>query len=1046
MDIASFCIKHKVTTVLAFIVVTIFGLVFYSNLKLALMPNMEFPAAYVMCTYPGANPEDVEELVTRPLESSIATVTGVEEIDSTSSENVSIVMITYEDGTDVDQAAVKLREKFGALSLPDGCQDPVIMNFNINDLMPVAVVSLAGDDLGALQTTAEDSIIPALERIDGVASATVNGGLDTQITVETNAAALAGYGLSISSISNYLAAANVLYPGGDVQNGTAKLTVTTDGKFQTVDDVRDAIIFLPQGGSVRLGEIATVYLDGEVQDATARVRDDACVVLTVNKQSGANEVETAHKIQDALAGLAKDDATLDYELVYDASEYIQQTISSAMQNILMGVALSAIVVFLFLRRPGATITISLSMPICVIAVILVMNLFDITMNMISMGAIAICVGMVVDNSIVVLENIYRYAGDGYGRTESCVLGTKEVVLPITASTLTTVAVFLPVGLSGGMAGMVFKDFALTVVFLILISLVVAVTLVPLMCYFLLDETKVRLQKLTVNETETKLQAKLARLSDRYMKTLDYLIHHRAKAFLISVAAVVLFLLSCLTTDMVLMPDTDQGTVNISVSTPSGTELEQTAAYSDRIVAIAQEECPEIETLYAINQAESATIMLDVGSKSDRDRSSKQIANDLREALRDIAGCDITVSDYSMMMGGGMSGSSDDISVSITGADQDMLETIAADLTAEIRALPDAIDVKSSLDDTIPAVKVAVRQTAASQYGLTSATIGGAVRAELTGVTATTVTIDGTELDVVIRGSGASAESLDALRSMPLATPTGGSVPLSAVADVSVELSPQSIARSNQSREVTITGSTISGSATEISRQIQELLDGYDMPEGYSAEIGGSYSQMMENFGKLGLALLVAIGLVYFILASQFESFLMPVIVMMILPLSLSGALFGLPITRQDISMIVLLGLIMLTGTVVNSSIILVDYINVRRAAGQDRESAILAACPLRVRPIMMTTMTTVLALIPMALGIGSEGSEIMQPLGIVMIFGMLISVLVTLLFTPVFYSILDSFAERVGRPFRTKQAKKKEKLLAQLAALEAEQAAAPHQD
>ncbi len=1022
MDIASFCIKHKVTTVLAFIVVTIFGLVFYSNLKLALMPNMEFPAAYVMCTYPGANPEDVEELVTRPLESCVATVTGVEEITSTSSENVSIVMITYEDGTDIDQAAVKLREKFGALSLPDGCQDPVIMNFNINDLMPVAVISLAGDDLGALQTTAEDSVIPALERIDGVASATVNGGLDTQITVETNAAALAGYGLSISSISNYLAAANVLYPGGDVQNGTAKLTVTTDGKFQTVEDVRDAIIFLPQGGSVRLGEIATVYLDGEVQDATARVRDDACVVLMVNKQSGANEVETAHKIQDALASLAKDDATLQYELVYDASEYIQQTISSAMQNILMGVALSAIVVFLFLRRPGATITISLSMPICVIAVILVMNLFDITMNMISMGAIAICVGMVVDNSIVVLENIYRYAGDGCGRTESCVLGTKEVVLPITASTLTTIAVFLPVGLSGGMAGMVFKDFALTVVFLILISLVVAVTLVPLMCYFLLDETKVRLQKLTVNETETKIQSKLDRLSDRYMKTLGYLIRHRGKAFLISVAAVVLFLLSCLTTDMVLMPDTDQGTVNIAVSTPSGTELEQTEAYSDRIVAIAQEECPEIETLYAINQAESATIMLDVGPKADRDRSSKQIANDLREALRDIAGCDITVSDYSMMMGGGMSGSSDDISVSITGADQDMLATIADDLTAQIAALPDAIDVKSSL------------------------TIGGAVRAELTGVTATTVTIDGTELDVVIRGSGASAESLDALRSMPLATPTGGSVPLSAVADVSVELSPQSIARSNQSREVTITGSTISGSATEISRQIQELLDGYDMPEGYSAEIGGTYSQMMENFGKLGLALLVAIGLVYFILASQFESFLMPVIVMMILPLSLSGALFGLPITRQDISMIVLLGLIMLTGTVVNSSIILVDYINVRRAAGQDRESAILAACPLRVRPIMMTTMTTVLALIPMALGIGSEGSEIMQPLGIVMIFGMLISVLVTLLFTPVFYSILDSFAERVGRPFRTKQAKKKEKLLAQLAALEAQQAAAPHQD
>ncbi len=1040
MKIAAFCIKHKVTTIMAFIMIALFGVTFYSNLKLSLMPNMEYPAAVVVSTYVGASPEDIEELVTRPLESSISTLAGVDSIDSTSSENVSMVMITYQDGTDVDAAAIKLREKFDMLTLPEGCSKPIIYNFNISDMMPVAVLALTGSDLVQLQSIADNTVGPALERLNGVASVDVLGGVEQQITVETNATALAGYGLTISNVSNYLAAANVLYPGGDVHNGTNVLTATTNGQYKTVEDVANTILFLPSGGTIRLNEIATVYLDSTLGDSAAKVDGEHCVVLTVNKRSGSNDVEISNKITKALDDLQASNASVDPVVLYKASDYIMQVAGNAIQNIVLGVILSAAVVFVFLRKGGPTVTISLSMPFCVLTVFLMMNVFDLSLNMMSLGSIAMCIGMVVDNSIVVLENIYRYAGNGYSKYDSCVLGTGEVLNSITASSLTTIAVFLPIGLSGGIAGMMFKDFSLTVAFLIFSSLLIALTLVPLMCYLLLDENAVRLQKLTRRRKRSQLSGAVAALSARYDHALAYFITHRLKACLISVALVAVFLLSCMTTNRVLLPDMDQGMVSISLEMPTGTELEDTSAYADRVAALVQENCPELDTLYMTigggmmnKSAESASITVNLVGRSQRDRSSKEVARDLKDHLKDIAGCEITVDTSSMMSA---MTASNDIQVDITGSDYDTLAEIANDLTTEIGALKDASEVTNSLEKNIPAITVSVDHGAAAQYGLTSATIGSAVRSELTGATATTVTIDGHDLDVVVKGSGVSAESLDAVRSMPITTPMGGTVPLSSVANVYVELTPQTISRSDQVRQIQVTGRSVSGDTTAITEQVQAILDSYAFPDGYQAEIGGSYTEMMENFQTLMLAMVVAAGLVYFILAAQFESFITPVMVMLILPIALSGALFGLPLTRQDISIVVLLALIMLVGTVVNSSIVLVDYINIRRANGMEKNEAILTACPLRVRPILMTTLTTVLALIPMAVGRG-EGNEILQPMGIVMIFGMLISTVVTLLFTPVYYSLLDSLSERIGRPLRMRGERKRRALLQQIAEAEA---------
>lgn len=1015
MSTAKFSIQHKVTTLLAVIMISVFGVMFTTQLQMALLPDMEFPAAVVMCYYSGASPSDMEELVTRPLETAIMSVSGVDEVESTSSDGVSQVQITYVDGTDVDIAATKLREQFDMLSLPDGAMDPVIVNINVSDMMPTAMIALMGEDLADLQSLADDVVVPALERINGVASVDVYGGVDQQIAVELDAARTAELGLSNSYISQILAAENLLYPGGDLESGSKKLTVSTDAKFQSVEDVANMLVPLPTGGTVRLGEVANVALETTDPDTIADMDTTSCVLLQISKQSGANEVATSEAVVERLDELTAENPSIHYAAPYLASDYINLAVESALQNIALGVVLAAIVVFLFLRRWGATMTIAISMPVCILTVFILMNVFDLTLNMMSLGGIAMGVGMIVDNSIVVLENIYRFAAEGHDRLSACVEGTKEVTSSVMASTLTTVAVFLPLGLSGGMAGMMFKDFSLTIAFLILSSLVIALTLVPLLCYMMLDENKVRQQALKkgqrpANRLVARVGGWIARISSLYQRLLRYFVYHLKTGMLVSVGMVAIFAVCCLSTNMVLIPEMDQGTVSISVSMPIGSEVEETSAITDRITDIVERDVPELESMYAMSEAESATIGLNLVGKSERSRSSSDIANDLRVAMQDIAGCEITASASQMT---GMT-SGDDISVEITGDDYDTLAMVAGDLTNQISALPDAVDVTNSLSEQVPQVKVTMRREAAAQYGLTAAAVGAAVRAELTGATATTVTIDNQELDVIVRGDGAASESLDALRSMPIASSRGGYVPLSTVAEVSVEQAPQSINRSNQSRVVTVTGDTISGNTTGITKQITAILDGYTMPEGYSAQITGSYSDMMESFGDLLLALLVALGLVYFILAVQFESFAMPVIVMMILPVAFTGALFALPVTGRDLSMISMVALIMLAGTVVNSSIILVEYIKIRRNMGEIREEAILKACPLRVRPVMMTTLTTILAMVPMAMGWG-DTNEMMSDMGITMISGMVISTVVTLLFTPVYYSVIDNLAHRRPR-------------------------------
>lgn len=1020
MKFAQTFIKHHVMTILLYILVVVFGFYSFQNLPLALMPSMEVPAAVVYATYPGAGPEDIEQQVTKKLEGAVAGLSGLDTLQSTSSENMAMLVIRFTNDTDMDQAMTDLRDKVAQVKsqLPDDASDPTVMSIDI-DSMPVVSVALRGNDLASLQSIAEDEIQPALERLDGVASVDISGGYEQEIAVHTDASRLKGYNLTISSIGQQLGADNIAIPGGDLDNGSQTLAVRTDGEYSSIDDVKNALISLPAGGTVRLSQIADVSMQPKDQDAISKVDGEECIILSVNKQSGSNTVQIAELAKAEFDSLLKSNDSLQWNIVMDQSDYINMTVDNAIQNIWMGVLFAAIVLFLFLRDFGATMAVTIAMPCCILFTFLIMNVLGITLNMMSLGGITLGVGMIVDNSIVVLENIFTYRADGYDRLEACTKGTGEVIGAVIASTLTTVAVFLPIALSGGMAGMMFKEFCITIVALLLSSLIISVTLVPLLCYFLLGSTK---QKSVKPQGSGATPITEKPLSRAYRSSLNFLITHRWAGVALTVVICIVSVLSVSQAGMELIPEMDEGQVSVTVSMPNGSTMEDTAAIEDRIAAIAVDTIPELEQIYystgsstsIMSSSSGASVTISLVDLDQRDRSSADIAKQLRHDLQDIAGCELTVSTSSTMS---MSTDSD-ISVELTGDDYDQLAETADDLANRISALPDAINVESSAGEQTPRVAVKINRENASRFGLNAATIGGLVRGELTGSTATTLRMNGEEYDVTVAGDEDVATSLDALRSMQIPTMTGGTVPLSMVADVYTELSPQSIARKNQKETVTITGESESGDSNAIKAAVDDIVAKYELPDGVEVGEGDTAaSQIAETTGTLMLALAVAIVLVYFILATQFNSFSLPIAIMLILPIGLLGSMIMLWPTGNHVSMVALLGVIILAGTVVNSSIVLIDYTLQRRQRGEDKNTAILNACPRRVRPVLMTAMTTILGLVPMVCSSG-EGSEMMKPMGVVMMTGMVISTIATLFITPVYYSLTDSVASRLSGLFK----------------------------
>ena len=1006
--LARFSVKKPVTITMLILMVIVLGVVSFSKLHIDLLPQIELPYVMVQTSYQGAGPEEIENIISKPLEQTLSTVENIEAVISISNEGSSLLLVQFAFNTDMNEAMFQIRERVDMIKnfLPSGASTPMALKMDPNALPIIQLAVSSKGDLHTTQRIAEDVISPRFERIEGTASAGVSGGKTQEVEIMLKEEMIKGYNLNSSYIAQILQAENLNMPGGSVKKGNNELTVRTMGEFKSIEEIKNLTIPLTRGGTIRLKDIADVSLKDKEQSSITKLNGKEVVQISIMKQSDANTVNVANAVSKEIEKIQKEYPDLSMVTVLNQADFINLAIDNLINSAIVGGILAVVILLIFLRSFKTTLVIALSIPISIITTFVILYFSNITLNMMTIGGLALGIGMLVDNSIVVLENIYRNRSLGMDTVTASIDGTAEVSMAVTAPTLTTVAVFLPIVFTGGIAAIIFRDFALTIVIALMSSLVVALTLVPM-----LSSKLVTVKNLESEEAQEKKQGALVVF---YKKVLGFSLKHRLVTILLSIAMFAVSVAMVISVGAEFFPATDEGMINVSVTLPAGSETKE---IDDILMEIRDliHDIPEIESVFTsagggvmgLAGGSNGSIIVLLDSLDERDRSTKQISDEIRTIMKDIPGAEISVSESSSVMMGMSQGS---ISISIKGDDLDTLRNIGDDFKKIIEKVDGTREVATSYEDGIPQVRIIADRGIASQYGLTTAQIGGAVLNTLSGSNVTKYKVNGDEIDIVLKGDNIYGESISYLGMLPVETPMGSKVPLSEVADIRVEKGPVSILRQNQTRVLTVSGSVVGRDIQTVSTEIQELLKDYEMPYGYDYTFGGEIEQIQETFSDLGLVMLMAIVLVYMIIAAQFESLIQPLSIMFSVPLALSGGFIGLYITGLPLNVIGIIGLIILVGVVVNNAIVLVDYINNRRRRGEDRTVAIMKAGPIRIRPIMMTALTTILGLVPMALGIG-EGAELTQSMGVVVIGGLSLSTVLTLIIVPVMYTIFDDISD-----------------------------------
>jgi HAE1 family hydrophobic/amphiphilic exporter-1 len=916
---------------------------------------------------------------------------------------------------------------------PDEVQAPMIMKIDPT-MQPIIqmTVSEKDGDLAALQTLVEDEIKPRLERVEGAGSVTVSGGYVNQVKITTNAEKMKGYGLSVSTLAGILGAENLNAPGGQVQKGNQDLTIRTVGEFQSVDEISNLLIPLSTGGQVKLKDIADVSLSHADANAISRINGEQSITIAIQKQSGTNTVKVADEVAKAVQKIKADYPNLMFDTVMDQSVYVKQSINTLVREALLSGLLAIVVIFLFFHNFRTTFITATAIPIAMMATFTVLYFAGVSLNMMTMGGISLAMGRLVDDNVVALENIYRFRQEGFDKKEAAIKGVSEIAMAVMASTLTTISVFLPMAFVQGLTATIFRDLSLTVCVSLAASLLVSLTLVPTLSSKIMKAEGIpegRRGLFGIMDRFSRwFDKSFGKLEIVYRKFLHYGLYHRKTVVVISLVIFVLSGLSATQLGAEFMPVADAGQLAVAVTLPEGAKLLDTDSAVTRIEEQI-EGIPEIKDVFVSegnsgtmslqgNTSNTATINIQLIGLKERTRSVGQVADEIRGLTKDIAGAQIsvTVTDNMSM------GSAAPVDIAIKGDDLDQLKQIGNDVKGIVASVDGTREVKTSMNEGVPEVQVHVDRQNASQFGLTAGQISQAVKGTISGTTATRYRYDGKEIDVVISGDKTLKSSISNLEQTPIPTALGISVPLSEVAKVTLDRGPATISRTDQTRVVNVTSQIVNRDVNSISKDIESKLKDYSMPDGYSYELNGQTQQMMDSFSDLGLAMVLAIVLVYMILASQFESLIHPFTIILSLPMGFSGGMLGLFITKQNISVSSVIGLILLVGIVVSNAIVLVDYINKRRERGEGREEAIENAGPIRLRPIIMTSLATVLGLIPMALGLG-EGSETMAPMAIVVVFGMILSTISTLLLVPVIYTIFEDIRQKrfFGRKKRKAQ-------------------------
>lgn len=1034
MNLPKMSVKRPVTTLMFMMIFILLGTVSLGLLPVDLYPEMEVPVVIVSTEYEGVAPEEIETLITKPIERSVSTVSDLKRVTSYSREGNSIVVIEFEYGTDMDFAALELREKVDLVkgALPDESSAPMVLKIDPNAEPVIQMGVSANMELGKLQTLVEDEIQSRFERVKGVASVDLTGGNEEEVKIKVNSERLAGYNLSLAQIQNILRSENLNQPGGNVNKGSKELLVRTTGEFKNLEDIKNIPIVLNNTDIIRLSDIASVTLGYKDKDSISRANGKNSIGIGVKKQSVANTVDVAKKVLEEVNKIQKDYPNIEIVVGFDQSKFINQSISNVTNSAITGGILAVVVLFLFLRNIRSTFIVGIAIPVSIITTFALMYFGGLSINLISLMGLAIGVGMLVDNSIVVLENIYRYRENGYSRIDAAIEGSKEVAMAVFASTMTTIAVFLPIVFVKGFTAIVFKQLSFAVVFSLLSSLVVAITVVPMLSSKILKVGEVKERKhkgLSIGSILDLFSNLIDFINKIYSKILNFVLDHRKTTVFIALAIFVSSIGLVGTVGGEFFPKEDEGQFTVSIETPFGTTLEDSDKLVKEVEAII-EDIKEKDKVFSTVGGESgfsssasnkSQVSVTLVDQKYRKKSTEIIVNDVRKKVENIVGAKITVTEASSMGGGGPESTA--IAIQIKGDDLKTLKTIGIDLENIVKSVPGTAQVSSDTQEGDPEARIVLNRKVAAFYGITANDLANTLKAGVDGVKGTTLKIDGDEIDINISLNNSVKDSIENMKQILVKSPKGDLVPVGQIADIEYGNSPTQVVRINQTRTVTV-GSQLDGrDLKSVTEDIKKKLDEYQMPSGYSYNFTGQQEDMADAFSSLGLALALSIVIVYMVLASQFESLIHPVTVMLCVPFSLSGAFLGLFLTGTALSVPALIGVIMLAGIVVNNAIVLVDYTNQLRGKGMQRKEALMQAGFTRFRPILMTTLTTILGLIPLALGIG-EGSSTQAPMAIVVIGGLTLSTMLTLVFIPVMYTIFDDWVTKIKNKFKNRKNKK----------------------
>jgi len=1023
MKIVDFSLKKRVTMSMVVLVIVLLGLIASSKLGLDMLPDMDYPYISVITTYSGVSSEDIEQNITRPVEQWVSTVSGIKDLKSISLEGQSVIMIEFEWGTNLDFAAQDVRDTIGMYDqyLPEGADKPFVMKFNFSQ-MPVVAYGITGGgmSLSKLRDYIDDEVATRLERIEGVASASVFSPETNEVLVSVDKGKLESRGLNIGQVEGAIKASNINLPAGYLTENHQEFLLRSMGEFKTTAEIDDILVgSSPSGLPIFLKDIGTVREAPKETRLKLRMKGQPGLMMMLTKSSGANSVLVARKVKKVLAEIEPTlKGGVKFNVWLDMSRIIEMMSDKATVNIIEGAILAMLLIFLFLRNLKPTLAIGITIPLSIVVTFISFYLMGYTLNLITLGGLALGVGMLVDNAVVVIENIFRHLQEGMTPTEAARKGASEVGMAITGSTLTTVAVFFPMVFATGIAGRMAQSLAVSVIISLLASLFVALTIVPMLAAWMFRAHRKKGAPATEGIVDLG-EDRFTPVRDRYERWLRLALVHRKRILIGILVAFVLAMVGAAFLGTEFMPQTDSAMLYLKLSMPVGTNVEET----DRIVQYLEKESLKdpnvITTFVQVGSSEQnaqdtasgtgaagsyeAIIYAYLKPSGERKESDKQILERWRRSFPTLANGTITAIDIA---GASMMGSSTNpIEINCFGRDMGQLERVAESIRARVVSIEGLRDVKVSLEKRKPELQLHIRKEEASKLGLTPYDIAHQVQTYTIGTVVSRMFVEGEDRDIRVQLRESDRSSLENLRKLPLQTPAGAKVYLSEVADFRNLFGPVRIDRENMVRKVTVGANFIGRDLGSIVKDIKKETADIQarLPEGYFIEFAGQYENMTETFTTLGFALLIALVLVFAVMASLYESLKFPFINMFTIPLGFIGVVVLLAVTGTTINMGAMMGFIILTGIAVNNGIVMVDYINQLIGEGMDKLEAVVKGAATRLRPVLITSLTTIVGMIPMAMTT-KNGGEMSAPMAVAVIGGLTATTFLTLFFIPVLYT------------------------------------------